>query len=731
MSTGRYVGAALLGLLVIFPADHAPATNPQPESASLALTKGAQKWVEETLKRLSLGEKVGQMLQVRCYPQYQSFEGADYGSLRKRLQEYHVGSVVVGLRYSRQGLERATPGEAARTFNRLQSDSKLPLLVAADLERGMASRLTDVPDFPWPMAFGALGDADGAERFGSITARQARAVGINWALAPVADVNSNPANPVINDRSFGEDPQQVGPLVAAFIGGAHKDGLLVTAKHFPGNGDTAVDSHAAIALVDATLEHLESVEFPPFEAAIAAGADAILLAHARVPALDPDPDKITTVSSKVVSELLEHKLGFNGLVLTDALEMRGLTTLYQARGNQSDAADSQNKSPQPDVQRTSPTAQAAVDAIRAGCDMIMVPTDLDGAFHSIIRAVQTGEIPESRIDESVRKVLRMKAWAGLDRSRLVDLARVAALTGNKEDLDFAQRAAEQAVTLVRHNGSMLPLREAGASEGKGPGDSAVGGPGSPAGAPSVIRQNTGVRPRNGTPAGDAAMSAPGPQARVRLVAVVLGEALDDASGRELEKALKARCPDAQIFRFDGRVFFTSLPVLLDTVRSADEVVVAAYVSHSGTRQARVNGAVQVSYGLLGPTGRLLHQILAAAGDKTAVIALGSPYLIESFPEIQTYICTYAMASTSEISAVKALFGEIQNHAKLPVTLPGIAARGFSMPWPTKPGRRLGPRPDYEQKDFSRPKALGPEPRTALSVRCSFAAQKRDRRRRLG
>jgi beta-N-acetylhexosaminidase len=430
--------------------------------------------------------------------------------------------------------------------------------------------------------------------------------------------------------------------------------MLVTAKHFPGNGDISVDAHRAIALIDADLEHLERIEFPPFKAAIASGVDSILLAHARVPALEPDPLTVATISSKVVSELLKGRLGFKGLVLTDALEVRGITGLYDPRGG-------------------SPTAQAAVDAVKAGCDVIMTPTDFDGAFHAIIRSVQSGEIPESRIDDAARKILAMKASLGLDKSRLVDLGQVAALAQKPADFGFAQHVADEAVTLVRDNARMLPLQEGGDPPGHGGLTATAVGTTLGAASADAIGQQNGS-------------TGPGPSGGV--TAIVLGDALQPTKGREFEMALRARCPGVQVFYFDGRLFQTPALTMLSAVSKSAKVVVAAYVTHRGSRQVGVNGTVETSFGLSGPSGQLLQEILADARQKTAVVVFGSPYLIESFPEIQTYVCTYAMASTSEISAVKALFGEIQNRAKLPVTLPGIAQRGFSLPWPTKSGHQL-------------------------------------------
>jgi beta-N-acetylhexosaminidase len=592
-----------------------------------ALTKEGRRWAEETLKGLSLEEKVGQMLQVRYYADYTDFKSNEYKYLSDEIQKYHIGSVVFGMHFNHLGPVKGSPLDAARVANQLQRDSKLSLLLAADIERGVASRLRDAPAFPWPMAFGAVGDEQEVERFGAITAREARAIGVQWALAPVADVNSNPANPVINDRSFGEDPEQVGALVVAFIKGARENGLLVTAKHFPGNGDTSTDSHRDVASVEGSLDHLQKVEFPPFKKAIDAGVDSILLAHARVPAIEPDPKKITTISDKVINGALRHDLGFRGVVLTDALEMQGLTKVY-------------------DLQKGSPTARAAMDAVKAGCDVIMIPTDLDGAFHGIVEAVQRGEISESRIDDSVRRILQMKALVGLDKSRFVDLNQVSALTGRPEDMEFAQHISDEAITLVRNDSELLPLQKA-----------------------------TAPRPGIRTPAAD-------PDTKHRLVVVVLGESLTSTDGQEFEKAIESRRSDAQVLYFHNRAGNAKGYEVLKAAKEAAQIVIVVYVVHSGVRQRMVDGNLMTSFGPLGPSGRLLQDLLKVAPKHTAVVALGSPYLIESFSQIQTYICTYAMATTSEISAVKALFGEIQNHAKLPVTLPGVATRGFSIPWPT-------------------------------------------------
>lgn len=602
-------------------------TSSQPNAPGpVQLTQDGEAWVAATLRSLSLEEKIGQMLQGRCFVDFTNFNSRDYKKLRDDLQKYHLGSLVVAAHINEHGVVHPSPLEAAKVINQLQTDSKLPLLIAADLERGLASRLSGVPDFPWPMALGAVGNPEETEHLGAITAREARAVGIEWALAPVADVNNNPANPVINDRSFGEDPSSVATLVSAFIRGAHQNGLLVTAKHFPGLGDSKINPLFGIASINGDMDRLNAVELLPFRRAIESGVDAVLVEHVRVPALDPDPSKFATVSQKVVGGLLERDLGFKGVVLTDILEKQGMARLYGHT-------------------KANPAAQAAVDAIKAGCDVMMVPDDLDSAFRAILKAVQSGEISESRIDDSVRKILTLKAQVGLYRDRLVDINQVAALAQSPQDFEFAQHVADQAVTLVRDQGKLLPMAKT---------------------APQINQQTT-EKHKTGS--------------RARPVVVVLAEDLEQIDNRAFEEAFKARCPDAQFFYFDGRT--PGPDYIVGVATHAPSVVVAAYVTRGGVRQAVINGKSITIFGLLGPSSELLNKIVWAAPEKTMVVSLGSPYLIENYPGIQTYICTYAIASTSEISAVKALFGEIQNDAKLPVTLPGIAPRASSVPWRTQ------------------------------------------------
>jgi beta-N-acetylhexosaminidase len=600
-----------------------PAADRFSKPEPLHLSADGRQWVERTLKSLSLEEKIGQMLNVRYFTDFQNFDSAGYQQFREQMQKYHLGSVVLTVHTDGPILLKNGPLEVAAVANQLQRDSKLPLLIAADFERGLDSRVSGTPAFPDAMAFGAVGDPDRAEHYGAIVAEESRAVGIHWNFFPVADVNSNPDNPIINTRSFGEDPGVVGKLVSAYIKGAAQHGLLTTVKHFPGHGDTGTDSHLGVAKVEGNMEHLKSIELPPFQQAISAGVAAVMVAHLSVPALDDNANRVATISPRVVTDVLKKEMGFQGVVVTDALEMRGLTSIYP---------------PGP----ISPTARAAVDAVRAGDDVILWPTDLDGAFQGIVAAVKRGEIPESRIDDSVRKILVMKALVGLHRARLVDLDQVPHLLNRQEDMDFAQTTAEAAITVVRDNGRVLPLAKL---------------------VPPATESETfqaEVKPE------------------VQVVTVIITDTVHGEWGRAFEKALKARRADATVFYVDKTFAGAMSSQILQAVKDAGKVVVAAYVVPTPAKQVMVNGQMVNSVGLEEATGELLRNILEIAGARTALVAMGNPYVAQSFPQVETYICTFSNATSSEIGAVKALFGETAPAGHLPVTLPGIAKRGFSL-----------------------------------------------------
>jgi beta-N-acetylhexosaminidase len=582
--------------------------------AGIHLTRDGERWADRTLRRLTLEEKVGQVFMIWCRASFLNVESPEYLQWREAMQKYHIGSFAMTVHVDGPFLLRSEPYEAAELLNRLQHDSKLPLLFAADFERGVSTRLLGTTVFPHAMAFGGDGKMEDAETFGRITGEESRAVGIHWNFFPDADVNSNPANPIINTRSFGEDPKQVGDLVTAYIKGAHEAGMLTTVKHFPGHGDTATDSHLGVAAVNVDRAHLDSIELPPFRQAIAAGVDSVMVAHVTVPTLDPDPNHVATISSSVVTDLLEKQMGFRGLIVTDALDMAGLTHLFSNN-----------------------IGRAAVEAFKAGNDLLLIPADLGASYEAMVKAARSGEISRERLDHSVLKILKIKASLGLQVSRTVDLSALAKVVGKPENIAFGQQVAEAAVTLVRDNGKVLPLNSKGTIK---------------AGLPYTTVEET----------------------HNQVVAVIFSDDVRTDSGRVFGREFRSRIPDARVIYVDPRIAAGMSDEVLKAVDEAQTVVTAVYVIPTA-------GKVGNSVTMVDATGSLLQQLLEHAAGKTAVVAMGNPYLASDFPKIENYMCTFSNAPVSELGAIKALFGEIAIRGHLPVTIPNVALRGAGIERP--------------------------------------------------
>ena len=585
------------------------------------LGRDGDKWAEKTLRKLSLEEKVGQLFMVWVRAQFLNVDSPEYLQLRDTIQKYHLGLLGMTVQADGPFLYRNQPLEAAVLLNRLQQDSKLPLLIAADFERGVSMRLYGATVFPHAMAFGAAGKREYAEAFGRITAQEARAIGVQWNFFPVADVNSNPSNPIINTRAFGEDPQQVGDLVAAYIQGARAHGMLTTAKHFPGHGDTGTDSHLGVAQVTGDLARLQAVELAPFRKAIAAGVDSVMVTHVSVPALEPDPNRVATTSPAITTGLLKNQLGFRGIVVTDALDMAGLTRLYAA-----------------DIGR------AAVDAFKAGNDVLIIPVDLDASYQAVLEAARNGEIPRAQLDASVLKILKAKASVGLQKTRLVNVEALSTQVGKPANLAMGQQISDDAITLVRDNGKLLPLKQSGTVK---------------AGLPYQRVEEVGGR----------------------LVVVIFLDDVRMDSGRGLEHEIRTRVPDARVVYVDPRIAAAMSHDVANAVDQAQKVVAAVYVVPTAGKAMRVDGRLKNSVSLPDASGELLQSILDRAAGRTVVLAMGNPYLADDFPAIQNYVCAYSNATVSEVSAAKALFGEIAIRGHLPVTIPNFAARGAGIERP--------------------------------------------------
>ena len=577
--------APFLGVLVLLgaacrsQAPVAPPATPPPSPAPSA-------WTRATLPQLTLPEKAAQLVGVRVFGSYKNPQSAEMRRLSGLVRDLKVGVVVVF---------ESEVESLPRLLNRLQGEAKLPLLVAADLERGMAFRIRrGVVPLPYAMAIGATGSSEAARFMGEVTAREAKALGIHWAFAPVADVNNNPANPVINIRSFGEDPELVARLTAAFVAGARSGGLLTTAKHFPGHGDTAVDTHLQLATIGGDRARLGSVELLPFRSALKAGVDSVMIGHIAALSLDPSGAP-ATLSEPMITELLRHEMGFSGLIVTDATEMSGVRAAW--------------------------TGEAAIRAIKAGADLILLPPDPEVAVQALVRAVWEGQLSEARIDESVRRILETKERLGLDRRRLVDVDAVSKSVGRPEDIERAMAIGRDSITVLRNQGGILPLR------------------------------------------------AERPLSLLHLV--MSSDARNDQIQGFPEDEFQDRRIPARTLSLGPEVSEETAAKLVAMAPDFTHVVVSAFVRVTSSK-----GTADMA-----PSHARLIERLRETGRPLIVVAFGSPYLLRQFPDVPVYLCAYGSAESSQRAAIAALFGDFATKGALPVTIPGVAQRGAGLEIP--------------------------------------------------
>jgi beta-N-acetylhexosaminidase len=575
----RLTGAALALCMITSAATPPPKGAVKPKRPALS---GEERAAQAMMRPLSLRDRIAQLVIGVCYGDVPSRKSAEYEKYRHWVRDLHIGGLIVNNRVQYGVARNADPHAMALFLNQMQKLARTPLIVGADLERGAAMRTTAGAKFPYSMAFGSARDFEASRYLGLATAREARAIGVQWLFAPVADVNNNPANPVINIRSFGENPEDVAQNVAAFIDGAHSDPknrVLVTAKHFPGHGDTNIDSHQGLAHLEATKERMLAVELKPFEAAIAHGADAIMTAHLAVPAIEPD-EIPATASPKVLTTLLREELGFKGLVVTDALDMLGFASQFSG-------------------------GEGSVRAIQAGADVLLMPPNPEAAIRAVLAAVERGRLSRQRIDDSVIRVLAAKIRVGLIRKKLVDLDEISDVLDDPAAAEYAQRISDRGVTLVRNERDVLPL----ASNGQ-----------------SCLVVVTGLR---------------NSQYGLRMTA----EFHKRSSGRAV-------------------VVDPSMPL----------AALSDDVGDTGACSAVIVAVFSIGGPLNGDVPAFIEK-LTSAPQPTVLIAMGSPYLLMNFPKANAYLATFSPTVPSEVSAIKAMFGEIGISGHLPVTIPGFAQYG--------------------------------------------------------
>ena len=380
-------------------------------------------WVDSTMNRMTLREKIGQMFVVWTLTPYLADDSPRWQKLSHYANETKVGGF-----YFSTGDIYNFPVLA----NKLQKLADTPLLMSVDFEWGAGMRINQATTFPRAMAVGATRDTSLAYRMGLAIARESRALGVHQNYSPDVDVNNNPKNPVINTRSFGEDPKLVAEFGRAFIRGTQEGNLIATVKHFPGHGDTDKDTHLDIPFMNFSRSRFDSIELVPFKDAIQSGVQSVMIGHIHAKAFDSDDSLPATVSENVVTKLLKEELGFKGMIVTDAMAMKGMTKLFNP-------------------------GEAAVHSIKAGVDVILMSPNTDEAVDSLVAAVNRGELSVQRIDESVRKILMYKEMAGLDKHRFVDVDSVSAAVATRPNLDLAKEIARKSITVLGNGSKILPL----------------------------------------------------------------------------------------------------------------------------------------------------------------------------------------------------------------------------------------------------------------------------------
>lgn len=515
--------------------------------------------VSRLMARMTVAQKAAQLIMPWVAGGYTAYDDSTFARIVRLVDSLGVGGVVISI---------GSPVDIAVRLNHLQRRARIPLLVASDFEGGTAFRF--IPGgtaFPTNMGVGAGGLEQDAREMGRIIAQEGRAVGVHLTFSPVADVNNNPANPIINTRSFGGDPRRVADLVAAQVRGTQEHGMLATAKHFPGHGDTDTDSHLALPVVTADWARMDSLELVPFRAAIGAGVAAVMTAHIALPALDSGRTRPATMAPEILTGILRDSLGFTGLIITDALDMGGVVSAYGA-------------------------GEAAVSALLAGSDILLMPTDPVEAVRAIVRAVDEGRVSRARLDASVRRVLELKRRLGLFGRRLVNVDSVGHVVARRAAQERAAAASARSVVLLRDSLGML--------------DSLT------------------LRPR-------------------RVALVSYAEGVNSPLGTTLAGELRLRGHTVTVSRLwppSGPAAYDSARAAMDT---ADAVIFAVAV------RAR-EGAGSVS--MPEPLG----QLIATARRPALLASFGSPYLVMQVPEVPAYLLAWTTMGHAERAVAAALHG---------------------------------------------------------------------------
>lgn len=578
------------------PPDFSPRSTP-----AAARLRGA--WVDSVMRTLTMRDRIAQLVWPWILGDYVAEGSEEWARIARQVQEDHVGGYIVSL---------GSPLDIAAKLNALQRLSTTPLLVSADLETGVGFRarggyfvpngvdLGGATTFPLQMAFGAARDSSAAYELGRVTALEGRALGIHIAFGPVLDVNNNPANPVIGARAFSEDPHLTARLGAAVVRGLQENGMLATGKHFPGHGDTETNSHLALASVTASRARLDSVELLPFREAVRAGLGGMMTFHGFLPALD-SAEVPATLSPGIMTGLLRRELGFEGLLVTDAMDMRGVVDKFGA-------------------------AEAAKGAIAAGADLLLMPADIKGTIDAVELGLREGRYPEDRINQSVRRILALKHQFGLNRERTVPLERIRQVVGRRDHQESANRIAERGFVLAKDAAKLVPLQ-----------------------------LNAG---------------------RPRLLSVTYARRAELSAGGTFNATLRAGGAEVRTAYVNADDENPGYDRLLADVGRSDVVVVSSYVNISST-----SATADAPAAFIGFVNALMDR-----GARVVLVSFGTPYLLMHVPRAQTYAVAWGGSTASQRAAARALLGQSEISATLPISIPPLLKFGDGEKRLPRPGR---------------------------------------------
>lgn len=539
-------------------------------------------WVEKILKSMSLEEKAGQLVFPAMDSQDAIPGSREYNKYVHYVKDLKIGGAIFFI---------GSMHQQALLTNKLQELSKIPLLISSDFERGVSQYSSEGTLFPTNMAVGAADDSALTYEMGYIIAQEGLSFGVHQNFAPVADVNNNPLNPIINVRSYGEDVKLVSKLSNAFIRGTQDGGMIAVSKHFPGHGNTSVDSHKKLPLISTSKNDLNNIELAPFISNINAGVLSCMVSHLALCAYEPNTSLPASLSKKVVTGLLKNQLGFSGLIVTDALNMKAITNNFS-------------------------NAEAAVLAVQAGNDCLLFPDNPDAYVEAIVNAVKTGKITEERLDNSVRKILLAKKWAGLDREKIVDVNSINKTVGTEKHWNVAKQLAEKSITLVKNSAGLIPF-----NPGK------------------------------------------------KYLQINVMDTRGGNSDEYFNTLIAGKMPQAGLERVFTNTGSKEYDKIIERAKLYDAVILNVYLKVRSS-QGSIN---------LEPQQKSFIDNLMSSGKNIILVSHGNPYILSDFPQTGTYICNYGDAKVSEEALVKAFWGEINIQGKLPVSIPNTNYKsGFGL-----------------------------------------------------